>query len=103
MAGAVMGTPGYMAPQQARGEDVDERTDVFAVGAMLYEVLSATRPYAMEPGRHAVARHVARLRAEAVAGSALDRARRGSEAAHGLHRALEAVVVAARANDAGRC
>jgi WD40 repeat protein/tRNA A-37 threonylcarbamoyl transferase component Bud32 len=43
--GAVMGTPGYMSPEQARGEDVDEQTDVFAIGAMLYEVLSQTRPY----------------------------------------------------------
>ena len=37
--GALLGTPGYMAPEQARGEDVDARADVFALGSLLTEVL----------------------------------------------------------------
>jgi eukaryotic-like serine/threonine-protein kinase len=44
-AGAVMGTASYMAPEQVRGESVDPRTDIFAFGAVLYEMLSGQRAF----------------------------------------------------------
>jgi WD40 repeat protein len=44
-AGDVLGTPAYMAPEQAAGDPVDERADVYAIGALLYHVLSGHKPY----------------------------------------------------------
>jgi len=54
----VMGTPHYMAPEQALGKDIDHRVDVYALGATLYHMLTGTTPFSGQTAHEVLKAHI---------------------------------------------
>jgi serine/threonine protein kinase len=55
LPGHIVGTPGYMSPEQASGGEVDERTDIWAFGCLLYELLTGQRAFSGESAEDTIA------------------------------------------------
>jgi len=55
---AIIGTPAYMAPEQAQGTGVDGRTDIYAVGIILYEMLTGHQPYEADTPMAVAFKHI---------------------------------------------
>ena len=86
-AGHIVGTPYYMAPEQIRGEEVDPRTDVYALGAILYKCVAGVPPFVGSTPMSVLTKH---LTDEVVPlGERLD----------GIPRALDAIVLRALAKE----
>ena len=55
---AIIGTPAYMAPEQAQGEEVDGRADIYALGIILFEMLTSKQPYEADTPMAVAIKHI---------------------------------------------
>lgn len=85
--GTLMGTLDYMAPEQARGLEVDARSDIYALGATLYEMATGCIPFEAETPFQVIAKHIS------------EPVRPPREVNPGLPKALEKVILRAMAKE----
>jgi serine/threonine-protein kinase len=91
-AGMILGTPDYMSPEQASGKSVDHRTDIYAFGVMLYELVTGERPVHATSFGELVVKH---LTAEPIP------PRKVKGLTHDIPVALEDVILACMAKQPG--
>ncbi len=56
-SGEIFGTPYYMSPEQGRGDDVDERSDIYSLGVIFYEMLTGEKPYLADNAMGIIYKH----------------------------------------------
>ncbi len=56
--GSLLGTPYYMSPEQARGHEIDGRSDLYSLGVMFYELLAGVRPYSGDDAMGVAVQHI---------------------------------------------
>jgi len=85
--GLVVGTPEYMSPEQARGEKLDARSDIYAMGIILYQLLTGRTPFVADTALAVVLKHITEPPEPPATHYA------------GVHKGLEAVCMRALAKD----
>jgi serine/threonine-protein kinase len=85
--GQLVGTPDYMSPEQIRGEETDERSDIYALGVLLYEMLTGRVPFRVESEYALMQAHVEQS------------PRRPGELVPGLSEAIEKAILRALAKE----
>ena len=70
--GVVMGTVAYMSPEQARGEQVDERTDLWSLGVVLYEMIAGSSPFVAATSNEIISGILAKASTPSITRHALD-------------------------------